>query len=438
MAERYLHNPDIDETPKSADIVIIGGGPAGSSALWALERKAPNIKAVLIEQGDTLGSGASTASIENFRTAWPTESIARSISRSVEIFTHADEYLGEGASRSLNIKQHGYLYCGFNQREADCLKSEVESLKRTGFSHIEFLDRDEVAYRYPWLGCNVVAAKVDPHAGWLDSNSLINLFVKSTKKADVLTGVAESKIIVENGKIVGVKTPNGLIKTEKVVIAAGAQSKSVAEMAGIHLPIVMRPRQSFVTTFRHIEFPTNAPFIIGSHPTAYTRPTGETGAIFGWAYKIHTGVRYPGTEDYMKQSVWPTGKLIDLRFPSMTLMELAKQFGHKNGKGFSNTNYLRGVKVQAGYYVYRDPFTTFAQNLKGEWIHSDSERPIIDAWPGVEGLFLSTAFVGHGVMFSAAGGEILASKVLGEDPLHPLFSQFDLDITHVATDGGEL
>lgn len=109
MAAEFLHKPLTEQMPRTADAVIIGGGPAGSTVAWALEQKQPGFKTVLIEQGDQLGSGASKASIENFRTCWPQESLMAMMSYSFEIFTHPDDYLGPGAARALNVKQRGYL-----------------------------------------------------------------------------------------------------------------------------------------------------------------------------------------------------------------------------------------------------------------------------------------------------------------------------------------
>ncbi len=66
----------------------------------------------------------------------------------------------------------------------------------------------------------------------------------------------------------------------------------------------------------------------------------------------------------------------------------------------------------------------------------ESQLAIIDSWPGIDGLHLSVAHVGHGIMSSPAGGEIIAAKVL-ELPLpDPVFGQFGLDVPWVEHDSG--
>src|SRR6476659_873611 len=139
-ANKFVSNPSPHEMPHSADVVIIGGGPAGTAALWAIERTAPGTKTVLIEKSDRLGAGSSLASLENFRTCWPAICLAKQMRRSIEILQNADAYLGEGAAQSIALKQRGYLFCAFNQTQADILKADVCRLHEIGLSHIEFLE----------------------------------------------------------------------------------------------------------------------------------------------------------------------------------------------------------------------------------------------------------------------------------------------------------
>ncbi|MBK8022912.1 MAG: FAD-dependent oxidoreductase [Chloroflexi bacterium] len=191
--DRYLLNPAPDQMPTSADAIVIGGGPSGAAALWALERAQPNIKAILIEREERLGAGSSLASLENYRTCWPNIPIMRQMQRSVEVLHNADAYFGEGASDSIHLKEQGYLFLAMSDSYAASLRGDVERLHSIGLPHIEYLEADEVRYRYPSLGDVVIAAKWDPTAGWMDSNALIHAFVRSAPNARVLLGIPPRK-----------------------------------------------------------------------------------------------------------------------------------------------------------------------------------------------------------------------------------------------------
>jgi glycine/D-amino acid oxidase-like deaminating enzyme len=430
------------DMPRTADVIIIGGGPAGTAALWAIERAAPGTKTVLIEQSDNLGAGSSLASLECYRSCWPTPCIARQMERSIAVFHNADDWLGDGAALSLAVRQHGYLFCGFNQPQANTLKKEVEHLHRTGLTHVEFLDAAEVAYRFPWLGQNVVAAKFDPQAGSLDSNGLIQQYVRNAPSARILLGVQETRILVEQGRIAGVRTARGAIAAPTVVIAAGAGARAVGRTAGIDLPVVVCPRQSFTTAWRHESFPEDTPLVIGVASFPHVRPEARSGAIFGWEYAWQVK-HIPHTEDgelrdALRDPIYPVEQLKDLRFPSITLALLARQFGHQAGTGFADSRYLRGVRHNIGYYVCRDASVAYITNPDGTRKPYPSQRAIIDAHPELEGLFLSIAHIGHGIMTSPAAGEILASKVLWRELPDPLFAQFGLDVPWVEHDENAL
>jgi glycine/D-amino acid oxidase-like deaminating enzyme len=432
-----------DDLPRSADVVVIGGGPAGTAALWAIERFAPGTSTVLLEKSDRLGAGSSLASLENFRTCWPAVCLAQQMRRSIEVFHHADEYLGEGAAQSLAVKQRGYLFCAFNPRQADGLKADVKRLHDIGLTHIEYLDADEVAYRFGWVGPRVIAAKYDPVAGWLDSNALIHRYAASTHAAQIVLGVPDVQICVEGGRVTGVQTPNGTIATPKVVIASGATARTVGRTAGIELPVIVRPRQSFTTGWRHSPFPEDAPMLIGAAPHPHVRPEAREGAIFGWEYNwnskaVAEAYGTNAAHDAMIDPMFPASPLKDPRFPSIALALLARQFGHADGQGFADPRYLRGLSHNIGYYVFRDETTAYRTNPDGTRQPYDSERAIIDAWPGIDGLFLSIAHVGHGIMSSPAAGEIVASRVLGLPLPDASFADFGLDVPWVEYDEGVL
>ncbi len=437
MSQRFFSNPGIDDLPRSADVIVIGGGPAGAAAVWALERAAPGIKTVLIEQNGQLAAGSSAASLENYRACWPAPCLARLMGRSIEVFHHADDYLGEGASQVLGLKEQGYLFCGFTAQQADTLRQEVHHLHAIGLQHVEFLNADAIHSRYPWLEGRVIAAKYDPVAGWLDSHALIYRFVQQAPHAKILLNVPDVRITVEHNRVTGVSLPGGHIAAPHIIVAAGPGSRRVGQTAGIEIPVVARPRQSFTTPWRHPEFPASAPALISAAPFPHVRPEAQSGAIFGWEYNWnskHIKSDNAPTSGELIDPVWPIARCKDPRFPSMVLALLARQFGYEAGQGFAHPRYLSGIDHRVGYYVYRaNAYVTGADGARHPY---ESQRAIIDSWPGIDGLHLSVAHVGHGIMSSPAGGEIIAAKVL-ELPLpDPVFGQFGLDVPWVEHDSG--
>ncbi|HYO88639.1 MAG TPA: FAD-binding oxidoreductase [Candidatus Limnocylindrales bacterium] len=435
---RSLIAPSPADQPKSADVIIVGGGPAGSAAAWALERAQPGIKVVLLERGHQPGSGASNASLENFRTAWAAPCLARLMTRSIDVFMHPEEYFGEGVD--LGAKQRGYLWCAFTEAQAAKLRAEAEHLHAIGLTHVQYLDHDAVQARFGWLGPALIAGKYDPHAGWLDSAALIQAFLRACERTTVLLDVPKLRLLRERERISGVETPAGVIHAPAVLIAAGADSRAIAATANIDLPLVLRPRQSFTTGWRHAEFPANSPAIIGAAPFPHVRPEAQDGAIFGWEYawNAKSADEQGRAAHELVEPVYPVDRWRDPRLPSMALMLLARQFGHADGSGFASSRYLRGIDHRAGYYVYRDASAAYTLSSRGKRQPYDSQRAILDAHPDIENLFLSIAHVGHGIMSAPAAGEIVAARILGRPLPDPVFADFAWNAHYVEHDSGGL
>ncbi|MDZ4764071.1 MAG: FAD-binding oxidoreductase [Chloroflexota bacterium] len=439
MPRQFLSNPSGDDLPRSADAIIIGGGPTGTAILWALARAQPDFRAVLIERAPQLAAGSSTASLENFRTCWPAPSQMKLMTRSIHIFEQHAEFFGERGA-AINARRHGYLYCGITDADAARLQAEVAHLHDIGLAHIEYLDTDEVQARHGWLGDRLIAGKYDPIAGWLDSHALVYAFAQSAPNAHILLDVPDTQIVVEGGRVLGVRTPNGFIASPHVVIAAGAWSRQVGRTAGVELPIIMRPRQSFTTGWRHPEFPADSPMIIGASPYQHVRPEAGTGAIFGWEYEWNTRKTLPDqpVSDHLIDPVDPVSQFKDPRFPSLALAVFARQFGHADSIGFAHPGYQRKPDHHVGYYVSRDATCAYTTDAHGARHPYDSQRAIMDVVPGVEGLFMSVAHVGHGIMSAPATGEIMASLLLDQPLPDPDYAAFKLNVPSVEYDIGGL
>jgi glycine/D-amino acid oxidase-like deaminating enzyme len=410
----------------NADVVIIGGGPAGAAAVWALGRTAPDLRVVLLERNAQLATGSSLASLECFRSCWPIECIKQQMDRSIEVFTHADEYLGAGAQQALAVRMQGYLFCGFTDKQAAGLKNDVDRLHSIGLSHIQYLDETEVQKRFGWLGPKLIAAKFDPMAGWLDSNALTTRMAYSNPNAQMIFNAHDIRILTEGRRVTGVESSQGVIHAPRVVLANGAWARAVGKTAGVDVPVVVKARQSVTVHQRHAAFPADGPMVIANGP--HMRPEASKGAIFGWEYKwtpkyVPHG---PHGEDFLVEPYQPIEALKDPRYPSIVAMLLGRQFGHGPGEGFNDPCYTRGVSHNIGYYVFRDESVAYQTTDEGEHHPYESERAIIDYAPEVEGLIYSVAHVGHGIMTAPAAGEIVASLVLDQPLPHPAYADFGL------------
>ncbi|MFN8481961.1 MAG: FAD-dependent oxidoreductase [Anaerolineae bacterium] len=416
-------------TPLTADVVIIGGGQAGPATAWAIEREDPTARVIVLEANGQLAGGASTASLEQFRTCWTPKAIAEQVRWSAQLFLDPDSYLGGGAAQGLNVRRRGYLWLAMDEQEARAQQENVALLHSWGLRHAIALDTGDLRRAYPWLPERVVGAKLDPMAGWLNSDFLANRFARATANTRFLLETPAQAILAEHGRVTGVQTTRGVLTTTRVILAAGPGSRLLGKTVGLDLPIVCIPRQSFSTPFRHPGIPADAPVVISRYPYAHFRPDGD-GLLFAWSYhwaRHPADERSPGYLD----TIPPVQSLKDGRFPEATLWLLGRQFGHREGEGFRDSRYLsRRIAHQIGYYVYRQPTLDPAGRV------THSERAIIDRCPDPDGLVLSIAHAGHGIMTAPAAAHIAASLALGKTPRIPLWEDFGLGVEQAAHEEG--
>ena len=111
-------------------------------------------------------------------------------------------------------------------------------------------------------------------------------------------------------------------------------ARPVGRSAGIEIPVHLTPRQSFTTPWRHEAFPADAPLLISAAPYAHVRPEAQHGALFGFEYRWNTRQLFPeeAAREQLIEPVPPT-RCRDPRFPSVTLLLLARQFGHQPRRG---------------------------------------------------------------------------------------------------------
>src|ERR687897_727953 len=106
--------------PRTADVVVIGGGVVGCSIAYNLARR--GMKNVVVLERETVGSGTTSKAAGGIRAQFPTETEVRFSLDAIRVFEHfADEFGVDIAYRKI-----GYLFlvsdeedlAGFRERVA--------------------------------------------------------------------------------------------------------------------------------------------------------------------------------------------------------------------------------------------------------------------------------------------------------------------------------
>ncbi len=286
--------------PTEAEVVIVGvGGIVGSMlAYWLAELGQKNI--VGLEKSTIIPSDiASTAHASDF------------------VYNTTHDKLGcwtTAFSRKFYedngffLKKGGLEICRKDDDERwEELKRKVASGKAFG-TNVRLISAAEAVEKFPLLEEESMrGAMWDPDAGLVvpRSQEVVNFAVESAKDKGALktfTNTPANDFEIEDGKIVGVKTDKGTIKTKKVVIASGIWGPLMGNKAGVGVPLMpvehpllfFGPYEEIQDTEEMLVYP----LLRDQGNSAYVRDTGKFhGGMLEWGYYEDKNPRLVDPED---------------------------------------------------------------------------------------------------------------------------------------------
>lgn len=360
--------------PATADVVVIGGGIAGAADAFFLGRH--GLSGVVLERAPQLGSLTTAQAVACFRAQWDDADHAALVLPSIDFYEAFEAETGL-AGWSIGLRRQGWLFLTAAPDGPAVFGRFVEATRAFGVSDSELLLGDEIRRRFPWVAERMTAATFRARDGWVSPYEVVHGLARAAG-SDVHPGTEVLELLVERGRVTGVRTRDGVIATGRVVVAAGPFSRRLAATAGVDLPVTMvRHHRAMVAP--QPEIPADGPMTLDKDTGAYWRPEGG-GAFLGM------GQDEDGAEP---ADPVPT----DWTFPAV-VMDAA---GRAVPFWSAIADRLTGseVSVAAGQY------TCTADGL-----------PLIGGC-GVEGLFFHTGDNGWGIEGGPEAGSRLAAIVAG-------------------------
>jgi len=359
--------------------VVVGGGIVGTATAFWLSRSGLDV--VLVEMRDGLSTLTTPASAECFRAQFAEPAMAALAIPSIEMFEHFDDVIGI-PGYSISIKQQGYLFITDDPALVDDLKENVEQQHKLGVTDSEFLERDEIIARFPYISPSVLAATFRQRDGWLSCHETTQGFAKGCD-ARFFINTKTTGIQMDQKGVCGVETNRGILQSRIVVNAAGPFAADIGRMVNLDLPLDMVRRQKvYIKT--SVEIPQNAPFTVNVSNNSYWRP--ESGGVLAAWVDSDEPVSQPSEKVH-----------VDWEFPAFTLdkvKRLTPLF-----EEVEKTVRQSDMVTSAGYYVY-----------------TPDDQPLIGPTQEVPGFYVNCGYWA-GVMLSPEAGKRISDLVTGQmDP----------------------
>ncbi|MDD2695512.1 MAG: FAD-binding oxidoreductase [Anaerolineales bacterium] len=354
------------EVPKTANIVVIGGGVMGASTAYHLALRGEK-DIVLLEKEEFFGLGATGRCAGGVRYQFSTEINVKLSLVSLPMLERFQEETGQ----SIDYRKCGYLFILTNEADVQVFQAAMRMQNRLG-AQTEWLTGDEIRQRLPNMRLeDVLGGTFNAQDGLVDPNSVVMGYINAGTRRGVraLTNSAVTGISVEHGKVTGVQTARGSIAAPVVVDATGPWSGATSQLAGLRVPVTPLRRQ-WLTTAPLAEIPPDFPFMLDFAHSLYFHREGMG---------LLTGMSNPNEKPGFDQSVDPEWELVHMEAATRRLPLLEK----------------------AG----------LASHWAGLYEVSPDAHPIFGKTP-VKGYYLVTGFSGHGFMHGPVSGKLMSEIIL--------------------------
>lgn len=228
--------------PTTARVVVIGGGAVGCSVLYHLAKMGWT-DCLLLEKNE-LTSGSTwhaAGNCPNFATSW---TIMGMQAYSTELFRR----LGEEVDYPINYHITGSVRLAHSRARMEEFR-HVASMARHFGIEMPVLRTAELRRLHPFLETHDLEGGIqDPFDGDIDPAQLTQALAKAARDlgATVLRSAPVIRVARRNDEW-HVETPQGVVRCENVVNAAGYRANEVGRMFGRNLPCVSIAHQYMVT-----------------------------------------------------------------------------------------------------------------------------------------------------------------------------------------------
>ncbi len=355
------------EFPRTADVVIVGGGVIGLSIAYHLAKR--GIPDLLLLEKDALGAGSTGKCAGGIRMQFSTDINVRLSLLSSKIF----ENFRSEFDVDPEFRRVGYLFLARGEKDWSILRGNARHLGNMGIE-VRLLDREGLKDQWPFLYVDdLLGGAHTPSDGYAGPYEVLQGFAKGARRRGVMIkeGVEVTGIRHKAGRVEGVVTSRGeTVMAPVVVNAAGPYAAHLSDMLGLEVPVRPLRRQVFFTD-PFPALPPETPLVIDLEHGWYMRREGS-------------GLLLAGPQD--AQSSFNEG--VDFEGRTWT----AERSMHR-------VPVLKDAQIVRGW--------------AGLYAISPDHHAIIGSFPEMEGFICANGFSGHGFQHSPAVG-ILVSELIAE------------------------
>lgn len=419
MSAPLMHIESSPSLPQETDVVVIGGGVVGVFTSYYLARR--GLKVALLEKGRI----AAEQSSRNWGWCRQQNRDARELpiaTKSLDLWGRVAQETGEDTG----FRRCGLQYLSNDENELGAWAKWRDFARSVGVT-THMLSAEEATERGKATGRKWKGGVFSPTDGTADTSKAVPVAARAIMAAGgtVHQNCAARGLELSGGRVSGVVTEAGTIRTKTAVMAGGAWASSFCHQLGIRFPQAS-VRQSILAVAPGA---TGLPDALHTAPVSLTRrgSGGYTLAISGRARVDPTPQQFrfgrefvpmfarrwrslsPGTFEGLRQG---HESLAKWSLDEVTPMELNRTLDPRPDMRQIRLTHRRACELLP---ELRD---VPVSNVWAGYIDSTPDGvPAIGEVESIPGFILAAGFSGHGFGIGPGAGHMIADIITGNPPI---------------------
>ena len=236
------------EPRKFYDVIIVGGGGHGLGTAYYLAKEHGLKNIAVIEKG-WLGGGNTGRNTTIIRSNYLWDESAHLYEHSLKLW----ENLSSELNYNIMFSQRGVLNLAHNEHDVKEIRRRVSANKLNGIDS-EWVDPNQIKKLVPIMNTEncrypVLGASYQPRAGVARHDAVAWGYAMRADElgVDIIQNCEVKKIRTAKGKVQGVETSKGFIRSNRVGVVASGHTSVLAASAGIKLPLQSKALQALVS-----------------------------------------------------------------------------------------------------------------------------------------------------------------------------------------------
>ena len=352
---------------RAHEVVVVGGGAVGVCTALSLAELGHDVG---LFEANRIASGATGKSVGGIRQQFSDDLRTRLMMESRGIFS---DYAAQ--SERITVDEIGYLFLARTEAQADALRRDFRRHGEMGLD-TRLVEPESLTELVPSLRTDDLAlgkhcptdCVTDPYlvTTWLAERA-------AEKGVTIYENTAIRSLVSEGDRLTGVETDEGLVSAESVVVSAGISSNELLDTVDVEMAMVPKRIHAAVTEEMNTKM-DDQPFTVDLGTRMYFRPEGSRSLLIGGSVPQSMERATDGNTRHTPD-----------------FLPVVAEFMMERTVGFEDV----GIRSSwAGW--------------KGV---TPDGLPFVGSVPRIDGLFVATAFNGHGFMLAPVIGRELANRI---------------------------